>query len=42
VLSSLAGAGWARVTAAGVELTDAGAAEVERSGETALAHPLAG
>ena len=42
VLSSLAGAGWARITAAGVELTDAGAAEVERSGEAALAHPLAG
>jgi manganese/zinc/iron transport system permease protein len=42
VLSGLAGAGWAHVTAAGVELTDAGAAEVERSGEAALAHPLAG
>lgn len=42
VLSGLAGAGWARVSAAGVELTDAGAEEVERSGEAALAHPLAG
>jgi manganese/zinc/iron transport system permease protein len=41
VLAALAGQGWARVAAAGVELTPAGAAEVERAGGEALAHPLA-
>lgn len=41
VLGGLAGAGWARSTADGVELTPAGAAEVERAGGETLAHPLA-